>query len=181
MKGSVLIIGAGPAGMQASAELLNQGFKVILVEKKPTIGGKMAQIDKMFPSNECSTCTILPRMLELTSNPNMTIVAFAEVKSIDGKAGNFKVKVIKKPRYVDPMKCTACTDCFPVCPVGGIPMEFNFGRGASKTIYFYSPFPPRKALINPEKCTYILEGKCGDKGIPPCAEACKPEAIVFNQ
>ena len=181
MKGSVLIIGAGPAGMRASAELLNQGFKVILVEEKPTIGGKMAQIDKMFPSNECSTCTILPHMLELTSNPNITIVAFADIKSIDGEAGDFKVKVIKKPRYVDPMKCTACTDCFPVCPVGGIPMEFNFGRGASKAISFYSPFPPRKALINPEKCTYILEGKCGDKEIPPCAEACEPEAIVFDQ
>jgi len=181
MKGSVLIIGAGPAGMRASAELLDQGFKVILVEEKPTIGGKMAQIDKMFPSNECSTCTILPRMLELTSNPNMTIVAFAEVKSLDGKAGDFKVKVVKKPRYVDPMKCTACTDCFPVCPVGEIPMEFNFGRGVSKAIAFYSPFPPRKALINPEKCTYILEGKCGDKEIPPCVEACKPEAIVFSQ
>jgi len=181
MKGSVLIIGAGPAGMRASAELLNQGFKVILVEEKPTIGGKMAQIDKLFPSNECSTCTILPRMLELTNNPNMTIVAFAEVKRIAGKAGDFRVKVVKKPRYVDPLKCTACTDCFPVCPVGGIPMEFNLGRGASKAIYFYSPFPPRKALIDPEKCTYILEGKCGDKEIPPCVEACKPEAIVFNQ
>jgi heterodisulfide reductase subunit A len=181
MKGSVLIIGAGPAGMRASAELLNQGFQVILVEKKPTIGGKMAQIDKMFPSNECSTCTILPRMLELTSHPNMTIVAFAEVKSIEGKAGDFKVKVVKNPRYVDPMKCTACTDCFPVCPVGGIPMEFNFGRGATKAIYFYSPFPPRKALIDPEKCTYILEGKCGDKEVPPCVEVCEPEAIVFDQ
>ena len=181
MKGSVLIIGAGPAGMRASAELLNQGFQVILVEEKPTIGGKMAQIDKMFPSNECSTCTILPRMLELTSNPNMTVVAFAEVKSIDGKAGDFKVKVVKNPRYVDPMKCTACTDCFPVCPVGEVPMEFNFGRGASKAIYFYSPFPPRKALIDPEKCTYILEGKCGDKEVPPCVEVCEPEAIVFDQ
>ena len=181
MKGSVLIIGAGPAGMRASAELLNQGFKVVLVEEKPTIGGKMAQIDKMFPSNECATCTILPRMLELTSNPNMTLVAFAEVKSIDGEVGDFKVKVVKNPRYVDPMKCTACTDCFPVCPVGGIPMEFNFGRGASKAIYFYSPFPPRKALINPKKCTYILEGKCGDKEVPPCVEVCEPEAIVFDQ
>ncbi len=181
MKGSVLIIGAGPAGMRASAELLNQGFKVILIEEKPTIGGKMAQIDKMFPSNECSTCTILPKMLELTSNPNMTLVAFAEVKSIDGEAGDYRVKVEKKPRYVDPMKCTACTDCFPVCPVGGLPMEFNFGRGASKAISFYSPFPPRKALINPEKCTYILEGKCGDKEVPPCVEVCEPEAIVFDQ
>ncbi len=181
MKGSVLIIGAGPSGIRASAELLNQGFKVILVEEKPTIGGKMAQIDKMFPSNECSTCTILPKMLELTSNPNMTLVAFAEVKNIEGEAGDFKVKVNKNPRYVDPMKCTACTDCFPVCPVGGIPMDFNFGRGSSKAISFYSPFPPRKALINPEKCTYILEGKCGDKEVPPCVEACKPEAIVFDQ
>ena len=181
MKGSVLVVGAGPAGMRASYELVNQGFKVILVEEKPTIGGKMAQIDKMFPSNECSTCTILPKMLELTSNPNVTIVSFADVESIEGEPGDFKVKLTKKPRYVDPAKCTACTDCFPVCPVGGIPMEFNFGRGVSKAISFYSPFPPRKALINPEKCTYFVEGKCGDKDIPPCVEACKPEAIVFGQ
>ena len=181
MKGAVLIIGAGPAGMKASAELLEQGFKVVLVEEKPTIGGKMAQIDKMFPSNECSTCTILPQMLELTSNPNMTVVAYANVDSIEGKAGDFKVKVIKKPRYVDPLKCTACTDCFPVCPAGGIPMEFNFGRSVSKAIFFYSPFPPRKALIDPGKCTYLLDGKCGDKEIPPCVEACGPEAIAFDQ
>ena len=181
MKGSVLVVGAGPAGMRASSELVSQGFKVILVEEKPTIGGKMAQIDKMFPSNECSTCTILPKMLELTSHPNVTIVSFADVESIEGEPGDFKVKVTKKPRYVDPAKCTACTDCFPVCPVGGIPMEFNFGRGTSKAISFYSPFPPRKALINPERCTYFIEGKCGDKEVPPCVEACKPEAIVFDQ
>ena len=95
--------------------------------------------------------------------------------------GNFKVKIIKKPRYVDPMKCTACTDCFPVCPVGGVPMEFNFGRGSTKAIFFYSPFPPRKALIDPERCTYITQKKCGDKDVLPCIEACKPEAIDFNQ
>jgi len=181
MKGSVLIVGAGPAGMRASSELVNQGFKVILVEEKPTIGGKMAQIDKMFPSNECSTCTILPKMLELTSNPNVTIVSFADVESIEGEPGDFKVKITKRPRYVDPAKCTACTDCFGVCPVGGIPMEFNFGRGTCKAISFYSPFPPRKALINPDKCTYLTEGKFGDKEIPPCVEACKPQAIVFDQ
>ena len=106
MKGSVLVVGAGPAGMRATSELVNQGFKVILVEEKPTIGGKMAQIDRMFPSNECSTCTILPKMLELTSNPNVTIVSFADVESIEGEPGDFKVKVTKKPRYVDPAKCT---------------------------------------------------------------------------
>ncbi len=182
MKGSVLVVGAGPAGMRATIELVQQGFKVFLVEEKPTIGGKMAQIDKMYPSNECSTCTILPRMLELTSNPdNIKIFAFSEVTDIEGTAGDFKVKVTKKPRYVDPIKCTACTDCFPVCPVGGVPMEFNFGRGVSKAITFYSPFPPRKAIIIPEKCDYLVKGKCGDKEQPPCVIACKPEAIDFDQ
>jgi heterodisulfide reductase subunit A len=182
MKGSVLVIGAGPAGMRATSELVEQGFKVFLVEEKPTIGGKMAQIDKMFPSNECSSCTILPRMLELTSNPdNITILAFSEVTSIEGTAGDFKVKVTKKPRYVSPMKCTACTDCFPVCPVGGVPMEFNLGRGVSKAIAFYSPFPPRKAIIYPDKCDYLVKGKCGDDDKPPCVKACEPEAIDFDQ
>ena len=181
MKGSILIIGSGPAGMRASYELLHQGFKVYLADEKPTIGGKMAQIDKMFPSNECATCTALPIMLELTNNPNLTVLAFSEVKSIEGTYGDFKVKIVKKPRYVNPMKCTACTDCFPACPVGGVPMEFNFGRGSTKAIFFYSPFPPRKALIDPERCTYITQKKCGDKDIPPCVEACKPEAIDFNQ
>lgn len=182
MKGSVLIVGAGPAGMRVASELVQQGFKVFLVEEKPTIGGKMAQIDKMFPSNECSTCTILPRMLELTSDPdNITIMAFSKVTSIEGTTGDFKVKVTKKPRYVDPMKCNACTDCFPVCPVGGIPMEFNLGRGVSKAISFYSPFPPRKAIIYPDKCDYLVKGKCGDEDQPPCVKACEVEAIDFDQ
>jgi len=182
MKGSVLVIGAGPAGMRAASELVQQGFKVFLVEEKPTIGGKMAQIDKMYPSDECSTCTILPRMLELTSNPdNITIMAFSEVTGIEGTAGDFTVKVTKKPRYVDPAKCNACTDCFPVCPVGGVPMEFNHGRSTSKAIAFYSPFPPRKAIIYPEKCDYFVKGKCGDEDQPPCVKACEAEAIDFDQ
>jgi heterodisulfide reductase subunit A len=181
MNGSVLVVGAGTAGMRASSELVNQGFRVFLVEEKPTIGGKMAQIDKMFPSNECSSCTIMPRMLEIASNPNINIVSFAEVKSISGEPGDFKVKVLKKPRYVDPMRCNACTDCFPVCPVGGVPMEFNLGRGAAKAISFYSPFPPRKALIHPEKCNYLLKGECGDQEQPPCVQVCKRNAIAFSQ
>ncbi|NWG13488.1 MAG: CoB--CoM heterodisulfide reductase iron-sulfur subunit A family protein, partial [Acidobacteria bacterium] len=151
------------------------------MEEKPTIGGKMAQIDKIFPSNECATCTQLPEMLELTSNPSMTILSFAELLDIEGEPGDFKVRILKKPRYVDPVKCTACTDCFPACPVGGIPMEFNLGRGASKAISFYSPFPPRKAIINPEKCSYIATGKCGEGATPPCVEACQPGAIDFQQ
>ncbi|MFC2062506.1 4Fe-4S dicluster domain-containing protein [Chloroflexota bacterium] len=181
MKGSALVVGAGIAGMRATSELVQQGFKVYLLEEQPTIGGKVVQIDKMFPTNECATCTTLPKMLDLTNNPNITILAFADLLSTEGAVGDFKVKVLKKPRYVDPMKCTACTDCFPACPVGGIPMEFNFGRGVSKAISFYSPFPPRKALINPDKCSYITDGKCGDTEVPPCVAACKPEAINFSQ
>lgn len=181
MNGSVLVIGAGISGMRATSELVQQGFKVYLLEEKPTIGGKMAQIDKMFPSNECATCTALPQMLELTSNTNVTVLAFTELVSIEGDIGDFRVKAVKKPRYVNTAKCTACTDCFPVCPVGDIPMEFNFGRGKSKAISFYSPFPPRKALINPDKCAYLINGKCGENSSPPCVEVCKPEAIDFSQ
>lgn len=181
MIGSVLVIGAGIAGLNAALELTAQGYKVILVEKKPTIGGRMAQLDKMFPSDECGMCTILPKLLEVTSNPNIQLMSFSEVQSVEGTAGDFKVKILKKPRYVDPMKCNACTECFPACPVGGVPVEFNYGRGASKAISFYSPFPPRKALIYPEYCTYLKEGKCGEGEKPPCVEACKPEAIDFTQ
>ncbi|KPK70565.1 hypothetical protein AMJ71_09755 [candidate division TA06 bacterium SM1_40] len=181
MKGSVLVIGAGISGMRATAELVQEGFKVFLLEQRPTIGGTMAQLDKMYPTNECATCTLLPKMLELTSNENVTLLAFSELKEVTGADGGFKVRLEKKVRYVDPTKCNACTECFPVCPVGAVPMEFNFGRGASKAIRFWSPFPPRKALIDPEACTYIREGKCGEGTEPLCAEACEPDAIDFSQ
>jgi len=181
MIGSVMVIGAGIAGINAALDLTAQGYKVVLLERKPTIGGRMTQLDKMFPSDECGMCTILPKLLEVTSNSNIQLMAFCEVTGVKGEAGNFKVKVLKKPRYVDPMKCNACTECFPACPVGGVPIEFNYGRGASKAIAFYSPFPPRKALIYPEACVYIKDGMCGEGGKPPCVEACKPEAIDFSQ
>ena len=180
-EGSVLVIGAGMAGMQASLDLVEQDFRVYLVESKPTIGGKMAQLDKMFPTGECSMCTQLPKMLEITSNPNITLMAFSEVVGLEGSPGDFKVKVLKKPTFVDAMKCTACTECFPACPVGDVPMEFDFGMSKSKAITFYSPFPPRKAIIDPEACTYIKEKRCGEGDVPPCVEACKPEAIDFTQ
>ena len=181
MIGSVLVIGAGVAGINAALDLTAQGYKVILLETKPTIGGRMAQLDKMFPSDECGMCTILPKLLEVTSNPNIQLMAFCEIVKVQGEAGDFTVKVLKKPRYVDPMKCNACTECFPACPVGGVPIEFNYGRGTSKAIAFYSPFPPRKALIYPEACDFIKNGKCGDGETPPCVEACQPGAIDFTQ
>ncbi len=181
MRGSVLVIGSGIAGMQSALSLTEQGFKVYLLESKPTIGGRMSQLDKMYPTGECAMCTQLPKMLEITTNPNIQLMTFCEVVGLEGDPGDFKVTVLKKPRYVDPAKCNACMECFPVCPVAGVPMEFNFGRGASKAIAFYSPFPPRKAIIYPDVCVYIKEGRCGEGEKPPCVEACKPEAIDFSQ
>ncbi|MBN1441124.1 MAG: CoB--CoM heterodisulfide reductase iron-sulfur subunit A family protein, partial [Planctomycetes bacterium] len=181
MRGSVLVIGSGISGMRAASELVQQGFKVFLLERRPTIGGTMAQIDKMYPSNECATCTQLPRMLELTSDQNVVVLSFAEIESVRACDGGFKVGVEKKVRYVDPLKCNACTECFAACPVSGVPMEFNLGRGTSKAIRFWSPFPPRKALIDPETCTYIKEGKCGGGTEPLCQKACEPGAVDFSQ
>ena len=181
MIGSVLVVGAGIAGLNAALELTAQGYKVFLAEKKPTIGGRMAQLDKMFPTDECGMCTILPKLLEVTSNPNIQLMAFCDVVGVEGSAGDFKVRILKKPRYVDVTKCNACTECFPACPVSGVPIEFNYGRGSAKAISFYSPFPPRKAIIYPEWCSYLKDGKCGEGDKPPCVEACKPEAIDFTQ
>jgi heterodisulfide reductase subunit A len=181
MRGSVLVIGSGISGMQSALSLTEQGFRVYLLESKPTIGGRMAQLDKMYPTGECAMCTQLPKMLEITTNPNIQLMTFCEVAGLEGNPGDFTVTVLKKPRYVDPAKCNACMECFPVCPVGGVPMEFNFGRGASKAIAFYSAFPPRKAIIYPDVCSYIKEGRCGEGEKPPCVAACKPEAIDFSQ
>lgn len=181
MKGSVLVVGSGISGMRAAAELVQHGIKVHLLDERPTIGGTMAQLDKMYPTNECATCTQLPKMLELTSNQNVNIIAFAELMGLEQTDGGFSVRIEKKVRYVDPLKCNACTECFPVCPVGGVPMDFDLGRGKSKAIRFWSPFPPRKALIDPEACTYIKQGVCGEGSEPLCQKACEPGAIDFSQ
>jgi len=180
MKGSVMVIGGGVAGLSSALELTSQGFKVVLVEKEASLGGRMTQLDKMFPTGDCGMCTILPKLMELTSNPNIQLMPFCEVKKVDGKPGDFKVTVLKKPRYVDWLKCNACTECFSVCPVGEVPIKFNYGKGSWKAINFHSPFPPRKAIIEPQYCAYLKTGKCGDGEKPPCVEACKPDAIRLD-
>jgi len=180
MIGSVLVIGAGISGMQASLDLVEQGFKVYLVEKNPTIGGRMAQLDKVYPTNECAMCISLPKMLEITSNPNIKLLTYSEVVGVDGSAGNFRVNVFRKPRYTNALKCNACMECAKVCPVKGIPSQFDAHMGTRKAVYFYSPFPPRIAVIGDE-CDYLKTGKCGDGKTPPCVEVCEPEAIDFNQ
>ena len=126
VSGSILVIGGGIAGIQASLDIADQGFKVYLVEKNPSIGGRMAQLDKTFPTNDCSICIEAPKMVEVARHPNIELLSYSEVKEVKGKVGNFRVKVLRKPRYVDEELCNGCAlcveevGCIKACPVGAI-------------------------------------------------------------
>jgi heterodisulfide reductase subunit A-like polyferredoxin len=154
-----LVIGAGIAGMQAALDIAEKGFKVHLVEKDPSIGGHMAQLDKTFPTLDCSACIITPKMVDTANHPNINLLTYSEVVHIEGKAGHFKVILRKKPRYVDVTKCTACADCVAQCPVT-LPNEFDMGLGKRKAIY--TPFPQAVPL------KYTIDRR----GIPPCTATC---------
>jgi len=157
--GAAMVVGAGIAGMQASLDLADQGFKVYLIETKSAIGGKMAQLDKTFPTNDCAMCTISPKLVETGRHPNIEIMTTTDVLDIDGKVGDFKVKVRHRPRYVDLDKCVACNDCVEVCPVS-VPNQFNEGLVTRKAIYKLYP----QATPN----AYAID----KKGIAPCQSAC---------
>ncbi|RPH87301.1 MAG: CoB--CoM heterodisulfide reductase iron-sulfur subunit A family protein [Desulfobacteraceae bacterium] len=115
--GAVLVVGAGISGMQSALDLANAGFKVYLVERNVSIGGVMAQLDKTFPTNDCSTCMISPKLIEVASNPNIEIITLADVVGVSGQPGKFKVKVRKRARYVNAELCTGCGACIEHCPV----------------------------------------------------------------
>ncbi|TFG12281.1 MAG: CoB--CoM heterodisulfide reductase iron-sulfur subunit A family protein [Promethearchaeota archaeon] len=177
MRGSVLVIGGGIAGMQTSLDLTELGFKVYLVERTPSIGGRMAQLDKTFPTNDCSLCILAPKMVEVFRNPNIELLTYSEVKKLEGKAGDFKVIVTKKPRYIDETKCKGCGDCASKCPKIEVPNLFDMNLGKRKSIYI--PFPqavPPVYLIDPELCLKITKGVCG-----VCEKVCKAEAIDYEQ
>lgn len=154
-----LVIGAGIAGMQAALDIAEKGFKVHLVEKDPSIGGHMAQLDKTFPTLDCSACIITPKMVDTANHPNINLLTYTEVVHMEGEAGHFKVTLRKKPRYVDITKCTACADCVAQCPVT-LPNEFDMGLGKKKAIYI--PFPQAVPL------KYTIDRR----GIPPCTATC---------
>lgn len=178
---AALIIGAGIAGIQAALDIADAGFKVYLVEKTPSVGGRMAQLDKTFPTLDCSACILTPKMVDCASHPNIELLSYSEVDEIGGYIGNFDVKVRKKARYVDFDKCTGCGDCAKECRVADrFPNEFDMGMGKRSAIYL--PFPqavPAKYTIDPESCLYLTKGKCG-KG-PKCQEVCGVEAIDLDQ
>ncbi len=167
-----LVIGAGVAGMQAALDLGEMGFHVYLVEKGPSIGGKMAQLDKTFPTNDCSICILGPKMVEVARNENIELLSYSEVVSVDGYIGNFKVKVRHNPRYINIDDCTGCGLCSEKCPVEVPYTEFNEGIGTRKAIYV--PFPqavPLRAVVDKSVCI-----DCG-----ACVKTCERGAIDMDQ
>ncbi len=177
MEGSVLVIGGGIAGIQTSLDLTELGFKVYLVEKTPSIGGRMAQLDKTFPTNDCSLCILAPKMVEVFRNPNIELMTYHEVKKVSGKPGSFIVTVLKKPRYIDETKCKGCGDCASKCPKIESPNIFDMNLGKRKSVYI--PFPqavPPIYLIDPDLCLKLTKGVCG-----VCEKVCQAEAIDYEQ
>ena len=172
----VLVIGGGVAGIQAALDAADAGLEVVLVEKDSTIGGKMAKLDKTFPTVDCSSCILGPRMVDVAQHPNITLYAASEVESISGYVGNFEVNIRKKTTCVDWSKCTGCGLCTEKCPAKDSPDHFNEGMGPTTAIII--PFPqaiPKKATLQKEYCRYFQTGKCGI-----CAKICPTKAVDYT-
>ncbi len=174
MKG-VLVVGGGIAGIQAALDLAEMGVRVHLVEKSPTIGGRMAQLDKTFPTNDCATCILSPKMVECDRHSNITIHTLSEVQAVAGEAGDFTVQVLKRARYVDEHECTACGDCAEVCPVVKRD-EFQMGLSTRRAIYIpFAQAIPQAYLRDPDDCLGDEPIVCGR-----CIEACSKGCIDFD-
>ncbi len=171
-----LVIGGGVAGIQAALDIADAGCEVVLVEREPSIGGKMAGLSETFPTLDCSQCILTPRMVDVAQHPHIRLHTYAEVESVAGYLGNFQVTVRKKARYVDIDKCTGCGQCWNVCPSKKTPSEFDYGLGTRTAIYV--PFPqavPARPVIDRDACLRLSKGKCG-----LCAKKCQAGAIHFD-
>jgi heterodisulfide reductase subunit A len=170
-----LVVGGGISGIQAALDLATSGFKVFLVDRAPTIGGKMAQLDKTFPTNDCSMCIESPKFIECDRHPNIEILTYTEVDGVEGEAGDFTVSLTKKARYISEDKCTGCTTCVEYCPVE-IPDPFNQELSPNKAVHIYfSQAVPLVPYID-ENCIYLKEQKCSI-----CEGVCKNSAIDLHQ
>ncbi len=171
-----LVIGGGIAGMQTALDIAEAGYPVDLVEKKPTIGGKMAQLDKTFPTLDCASCIVTPKMVDVGQNENIRILSYSEVETVKGFVGNFDVKIKRKARYVDEDKCTGCGLCTEKCPLKKIPNEFNQELNERPCVYIpFAQAVPKIATIDARHCLMLNKGKCGI-----CSKVCQANAINYD-
>ncbi|UCG68282.1 MAG: CoB--CoM heterodisulfide reductase iron-sulfur subunit A family protein [Thermoplasmata archaeon] len=171
-----LVIGAGIAGMQAAIDIANSGYDVTLLEKNPSIGGRMSQLAETFPTLDCASCILTPKMVEVGQHPKIKLMTYSEVDDVSGYVGNFKVKIRRKAACVDWDKCNGCGTCFAKCPTK-ISSEHDRGMGKRKAIY--TPFPqavPNKPVIDREHCQWFLKEKCGN-----CKKVCPLDAVDYEQ
>jgi heterodisulfide reductase subunit A-like polyferredoxin len=162
---SALVIGGGIAGMQASIDLANMGIQVYLLEKKPSIGGRMAQLDKTFPTNDCAMCILAPKMIECANHENVKLLTYSELSELSGSAGDFTAKIIRKARFIDEERCVGCGECIEGCPIS-VTDDFNAGLGKRKAIYKYFP----QAVPS----TFAIDRR----GAAPCKVACPAHISV---
>lgn len=171
----VLVIGGGIAGIQSAIDIGFARYPVVIVEKEPSIGGRMARFDKTFPTLDCAACILTPKMVTVAQNKNVTIHTYSEIEDVHGHVGDFTVTIRKRARFVDLHKCTGCGACYAACPVK-VPSEFDIGMGTRKAIYV--PFPqavPNVPVIDRQNCLYLKAKKCG-----LCKKACLAEAIDYE-
>ncbi len=172
-----LVIGGGIAGIQTALDIAEAGFPVDIVEKAPTIGGKMAQIDKTFPTLDCAACILTPKMVEAAQHENIRILSYSEVEAVKGFVGNFRVTIRRKARYVKEDVCTGCGLCTEKCPQKKVPNEFNLGLDNRHAVYIpFAQAVPKVATIDPNACMMLRSGKCG-----VCAKVCTAKAIDYQQ
>lgn len=172
-----LVIGGGIAGIQSALDIADAGFPVDIVEREPTIGGKMTQIDKTFPTLDCSSCILTPKMVECAQNENITIYSYSEIEAVSGFVGNFTVKIKRKPRYVDETKCTGCGQCTEKCPVKNVPDAYNLGLSNRHAAYIpFAQAIPNVAVLDATRCIKLTRGKCG-----LCSRVCGAGAIDYEQ
>ena len=172
-----VVIGGGVAGIQAALDCADAGLDVLLVERESHIGGKMAKLDKTFPTVDCSSCILGPKMVDVAQHPKITLMAASEVTNVSGYVGNFTVTVKKKATYVDWSKCTGCGECTEKCPMKKIPNEFNLGMDNRRAIYIpFAQAVPKVATIDADHCNMLKNGKCG-----VCSKVCSAGAIDYTQ
>ncbi|GAB6906722.1 hypothetical protein JCM12296A_25580 [Desulfosarcina cetonica] len=173
--GDVMVVGGGISGIQASLDLATAGYRVYLIEKSPTIGGKMAQLDKTFPTNDCSMCIESPKFLECKRHPNIEILTMTKVVQVQGESGDFTVTLTTQPRFIDEDKCTGCTSCTEYCPVEVLdPFNQDISNNKAVHMYFAQAIPLTPYID--ENCIFLDGKKC-----TICQGVCKNDAIDFNQ